>query len=198
MLRAGPSAAVATASRSLDNPSGARLGRLSVSAVGARRYAKRVEELTRFQLAVFRGPTRLASTLPALNEPLPDGADEPWQRFQVDGRDYSGQITRLGAEEGAPLTIVVFDKAGFVSEGSGAGVLPVAGILLAGTLLALALSALVVRLHEHVERQALTDPLTPLETGTRWRPPSRGRPTAGAVIACRSGSSTSTSTTSRR
>lgn len=55
-------------------------------------------------------------------------------------------------------------------EGSGAGVLPVAGILLAGTLLALALSALVVRenvhLHEHVERQALTDPLTPL--GNRY------------------------------
>lgn len=170
VLRAGPRAAIATASRSLESASGARLGRLSVSAVSARRYAQRVAEYTGFQLAVFRGPTRLASTLPALEEPPTEGADEPWQRFQVDGRDYSGQMTRLGAEEGAPLTIVVFGEAGFVSEGSGAGILPVAGILLAGILLALGLSALAVRenvqVHEHVERRALTDPLTPL--GNRY------------------------------
>lgn len=166
VLRTGPKATIATASRWLESPSGARLGRLSVSAVGGRRYTKRVEEYTDFQLAVFRGPIPLASTLPALKEPLTDGAGESWRRFQVDGRDYSGQITRLATEEGAPLTIVVFDKAGFVSENSGASVLLVSGILMVGILVALGLSAFAVRenvyVHEHVERRALTDPITSL------------------------------------
>ncbi len=165
-LRVGPSAAIATASRSLQFASGARIGTLSVSAVGVRRYARRVEALTGFQLAVFRGPTRLASTLPALEDPLTDGGDERWRRFEVDGRDYSGQMTTLGAEEGAPLTIVIFDKAGWLSEGSGVRLLLVSGILIVGILLALGMSAFLVResvhLHEHVERRALTDPLTTL------------------------------------
>ena len=166
MERASESAALGVGTRvaaSLypENTEGAEL-----AAVDARRYAKRVEEHTGLHIAVFRGSTRLASTLAALQEPPATGPDEDSQRFEVDGRDYSGQITKLEADEGPPLTIVVFDRAGWLSEESGAGVLPVAGILLAGILLALGLSAFAVRenvnVHEHVERRGLTDEVTAL------------------------------------
>ena len=86
VVRAGRRSAIAPAIRRVQSPTRRSLGRLEVSVIDARAYARRVQEITGLHAIVRDGRRLLASTLPAADIrrlPLVDG-----EKVSMDGREY--------------------------------------------------------------------------------------------------------------
>jgi diguanylate cyclase (GGDEF)-like protein len=86
VLQTGRRSAVAPAITRVQSSTKRSLGRLEVSVIDARTYARRVHEITGLQTIIRDGRRLLASTLPAVDVrklPLVDG-----EQITVDGREY--------------------------------------------------------------------------------------------------------------
>lgn len=165
VTRAGSRDAVAAASALLGVAAdGRRVGTLSVSVTGASTYARRVERLTDFELALFRRGRRLYSTVPGAPEPPSGGAAQPSLAFRVGDREYAGRLVTIGGRAGTSVQLAVFRDSSSLSNPSSGRRLAIGGILLISLLVALGLAGVVsrenVRLHEAIEEQATTDELT--------------------------------------
>lgn len=85
VLQAGDRSAIAPAIRQIQSSSKRSLGRLEVSVIDAKSYARRVKQITGLETVVRDGRAVVASTLPALGaRELPVDGDQ----VGVDGREY--------------------------------------------------------------------------------------------------------------
>lgn len=163
-LQAGDEEAIAPAVRRIESVTQRGLGRLAVSVIDARSYARRVRRITGLHTVVRDGSTLLETTLPGLraHDPPRDG-----KQLEVRGRTYrvmsfddraafTGQNVRVS-------TLAPTDGTGDrIREGR-----ITAGLILLGFfVIAIACAVLVskenVALHEAVSRAAITDALTGL------------------------------------
>jgi diguanylate cyclase (GGDEF)-like protein len=143
-LQAGKHTAIAPAVRRVESSTKRSLGRLEISVVDARTYARRVHELTGLHMIVRDGRRLLASTLPGVNArelPVGDGGE-----VTVDGRDHrvvSFDDTTPFADQDLRVSALgsVTGIAGRIREGR----LTAAGILLGFFLIAIACAVLVSR-----------------------------------------------------
>lgn len=169
-VQAGDETAVAPAIRRIESSTGRRLGRLEVSVIDARSYARRVRQITGLHTVVHDGRTPLAGTLRIGARELPADGDElsiTGRTYRVvsfhDPRGFAGQRLRV-------TTLALTDEsADRIREGR----LTAGGIMLGFFLLAIACAVLVsrenVQLHEAVVLDSVTDELTGLSNPRAFR-----------------------------
>jgi diguanylate cyclase (GGDEF)-like protein len=155
---AGMSDAVAFARVGLTENS-VSVGTLGLSTTTAGRYVDEVKGLTGRELVLRRGDSVLAATVPPPDKAL--GADESGD-LSTQGVDYRGREATLskGTQESL-LMLGPPESGGLLGVGR-----PAAAILIwflaAAIVLAWGLARTLTRLHQRVETQAITDPLTGL------------------------------------
>ena len=155
---AGPADAVAFARVGLTE-GGRQVGMLRLSSTTGGQYVQEVRGLTGRELVLRRGDRVIATTVTPPGRPLGEGETAD---VTAGGIDYRAHEQRLSDAEGDSLLILG------PREGSGLfGVgRPVLGImiwfLVTAIVLAWALARTLTRLHQRVETQAITDPLTGL------------------------------------
>lgn len=158
MAAAGPANGVAFARVGLTELA-RPVGTLRLSTTTAEQYAASVRRLTGQQLLLRRGGATLASTVPP-----PSTALDPDQTADVTAgtASYRAHATTLDASDGLTLEMLGPPKSGgFLGIGAPAlGI--VVGFLLLAVGLAWSLARILTRLHQRVEQQAVTDPLTGL------------------------------------
>jgi diguanylate cyclase (GGDEF)-like protein len=135
------------------------VGTLRLSTTTAEQYAAAVHRLTGQQVLLRRGGATLASTVPPPSTTL-----EPDQTADVTaGADsYRAHATTLDASDGLTLVMLGPPKSGgFLGIGAPALAI-VVGFLMLAVGLAWSLARTLTRLHQRVEQQAVTDPLTGL------------------------------------
>jgi diguanylate cyclase (GGDEF)-like protein len=135
------------------------VGALRLSTTTASQYAAAVHRLTGRQVVLRRGGATLAATVP-----LPSKTLEPNQTADVSagGADYRAHATTLDESDGLTLVLLGPPKSGgFLGVGAPALAI-LALFLILGVALAWTLARTLTRLHQRVEQQAVTDPLTGL------------------------------------
>jgi diguanylate cyclase (GGDEF)-like protein len=135
------------------------VGVLRLSTMTAEQYAAAVHRLTGRQVVLRRGGATLASTVSAPSTTL-----EPNQTADVTagGSDYRAHATTLDVSDGLTLVMLGPPKSGgFLGIGTPALAIVVLFLMLAVGL-AWSLARALTRLHQRVEQQAVTDPLTGL------------------------------------
>jgi diguanylate cyclase (GGDEF)-like protein len=137
---AGPVNAIAWAAAAPTTRDGTRLGTLAVSVTTADAYARRVRDLTRFDVRVFRDGRPVGSTLSESGDASPKSGE-----VTVAGTDYRGRFSALDEPLGQPVQVGVFEHADALSTSIDESRLVIAGILIAFLGLALASSIFVVR-----------------------------------------------------
>jgi len=155
---AGSNDAVAFANVGLTEAS-VPVGTLRVSTTTADRYVTEVKQLTDRELVLRRGDTVLAATVtPPARTLGPDQSAD----LSTGGVDYRGREASLS--KGGDETLLILgppESGGLLGVGR-----PAAAILIwflcAAVVLAWALARTLTRLHQRVETQATTDPLTGL------------------------------------
>jgi diguanylate cyclase (GGDEF)-like protein len=135
------------------------VGSLRLSTTTAEQYADAVHRLTGQQVILRRGGVILASTVPRPSKSL-----EPDETADVSagGADYRAHATALDRSDG--LTIVMLGppkSGGFLGIGRPALAILV-WFLVTAVVLAWTLARMLTRLHQRVQEQAVTDPLTGL------------------------------------
>jgi diguanylate cyclase (GGDEF)-like protein len=135
------------------------VGTLRLSTTTAEQYAATVRQLTAQQVLLRRGGATLASTVPPPSTTL-----DPDQTADVTAgtTSYRAHATSLDSIDGLTLVMLGPPKSGgFLGIGTPALAIVVGFVLLAVGL-AWTLARTLTRLHQRVERQAVTDPLTGL------------------------------------
>ena len=158
MAAAGPASAVAFARVGLTELA-RPVGTLRLSTTTAEQYAATVRQLTAQQVLLRRGGATLASTVPPPSTTL-----DPDQTADVTAgtASYRAHATSLDSIDGLTLVMLGPPKSGgFLGIGTPALAIVVGFVLLAVGL-AWTLARTLTRLHQRVERQAVTDPLTGL------------------------------------
>jgi diguanylate cyclase (GGDEF)-like protein len=158
LATAGPANAMAFARVGL-NDAGVPVGQLFVSTTSADRFATEVKRLTAREVVVSRRGTTLASTVPPPSKKL--GPDETGD-VTAGGSDYRAHMTTLNETNGESLLLLGPPKSGGVLGIGGPALAIMVWFLVAAAVLAWALSRTLTRLHQRVETQAVTDPLTGL------------------------------------
>jgi len=158
MAATGPPGAVAFARIGLTELA-RPVGALRLSTTTAPQYAAAVRRLTGRQVVLRRGGTTLASTVPPPSTTLePDHTTD----LSAGGSSYRAHATTLDASDGLTLVLLGPPKSGgFLGIGAPAVAILVLFLMLA-VALAWTLARTLTRLHERVEQQAVTDPLTGL------------------------------------
>ena len=135
------------------------VGTLEVSTTPGEQYVEQVERLTERELVLRRGDQVLAATVTPPTRTLADGQTAD---IEAGGVEYRGHEESLGSGDGESLLILGPKEGGGVFGLGG----PVLGILVwflvTAVALAWALARTLTRLHDRVETQAITDPLTGL------------------------------------
>jgi diguanylate cyclase (GGDEF)-like protein len=132
---------------------------LLVSTTTASQYADEVHRLTQRELVVSRGGATLVATVPPPSKTL-----DPDQTASVStgGADYRAHMATLDPSDGEQLLILgPTNSSGFLGVG-GPSLAILIWFLIAAIVLSWALARTLTRLHERVETQAVTDPLTGL------------------------------------
>jgi diguanylate cyclase (GGDEF)-like protein len=155
---AGSSDAVAFAGVGLNEDS-VPVGILRLSTTMGDQYVQEVRNLTDRQLVLRRGNDVLASTITPPAETL--GIDQSGD-LTVGGVDYRGREASLSDEDHESLLILgPPESGGLLGVGRPAAAILI-WFLVAAIVLAWALARTLTRLHQRVETQAITDPLTGL------------------------------------
>jgi diguanylate cyclase (GGDEF)-like protein len=158
LARAGAQNAIAF-SRIRLTDAGVAVGQLLVSTTRAPPYVAQVKQLTGRELVVDRGGTTLASTVPPPSEEI--GRDDTAD-LTTGGKQYRAHLSTLDQADGETLLLLGPPKSGG-ALGIGRPALAIlAWFLAAAVMLAWALARTLTRLHQRVETQAVTDPLTGL------------------------------------
>jgi diguanylate cyclase (GGDEF)-like protein len=155
---AGPADAVAFAKVGLNEES-VPVGTLRLSTTTADQYVDEVHHLTDRELVLHRGDAVLAATVTPPAKTL--GADESGD-VTTGGVEYRGREAALG--EGSNESLLLLgspESGGLLGVGRPAAAILI-WFLLAAIVLAWALARTLTRLHQRVETQAVTDPLTGL------------------------------------
>ena len=158
MAATGPASAVAFSRLGLTELA-RPVGALRLSTTTAQQYAAAVHRLTGREVVLRRGGATLASTVASPSTTL-----EPDQTADVSagGADYRAHATTLDASDGLTLVMLGPPKSGgFLGIGAPELAIVVLFLMLAVGL-AWTLARTLTRLHERVEQQAVTDPLTGL------------------------------------
>jgi diguanylate cyclase (GGDEF)-like protein len=139
-------------------------GTLAVSGTSAEEYARRVARLTGDEVVLSRdGVPLVADVAPPGSPPEPGQTAD----LEIDGRDYRGHLLALSPGGGEQLLLLGSARGeGLLGVGSPAFAL-LAGFLLLGMAFAYGLARTLTGLHERVEEQAVTDPLTGLSNRRR-------------------------------
>jgi diguanylate cyclase (GGDEF)-like protein len=135
------------------------VGVLRLSTTTSQQYAAAVHRLTGREVVLRRGGATLASTVAPPSTTL-----EPDQTADVSagGADYRAHATTLDSSDGLTLVMLGPPKSGgFLGIGAPELVIVVLFLVLAVGL-AWTLARTLTRLHDRVEQQAVTDPLTGL------------------------------------
>jgi diguanylate cyclase (GGDEF)-like protein len=138
---------------------GVPVGQLLVSTTTAPQYVTQVKLLTDRELVIARGGTPLASTVPPPSDQL--GPDDTAD-VTTGGTEYRAHMTELDHFGGETLLLLGPPKTGGVLGIDHPALAILILLLAAGVVLAWALARTLTRLHQRVERQAATDPLTGL------------------------------------
>lgn len=158
LARAGPANAFAFARVGLTE-AGVPVGRLLVSTITAPQYVNQVKALTAREVVVGRAGSTLASSVlpPAEKLGSNDTAD-----LTTGGTRYRAHMTTLEQADGETLLLLGPPEGGG-TLGIGRPALAILiWFLFAAVVLAYALARTLTRLHQRVETQAVTDPLTGL------------------------------------
>jgi diguanylate cyclase (GGDEF)-like protein len=158
LARAGPSNAFAFARVGLTD-AGVPVGQLFVSTTTAPQYVAQVRDLTGRQVVVSRGGATLAATVPPPSEKL--GPDETAD-LSTGGASYRAHMTTLNPDDGEMMLLLGPPKSGGVLGIGRPALAILVWFLVAAMVLAWALARTLTRLHQRVETQAVTDPLTGL------------------------------------
>lgn len=135
------------------------VGMLEVSTTTGEQYVEEVKRLTERELVLRRGDQVLAATVPPPTGTLADGATAD---IEAGGVEYRGHEESLGSGDGESLLILGPKEGGGVFGLGGPVLAVLAWFLITAVGLAWALSRTLTRLHDRVETQAVTDPLTGL------------------------------------
>jgi diguanylate cyclase (GGDEF)-like protein len=155
---AGSSDAVAFARVGLTEDS-VPVGTLLLSTTTANQYTEQLKQLTNRELVLRRGGEVLASTVTPPGESL--GDDESGD-LTLDGNEYRGREASLSSRDGESLLILgPPESGGLLGVGRPAAAILI-WFLVAAIVLAWGLARTLTRLHQRVETQAITDPLTGL------------------------------------
>jgi diguanylate cyclase (GGDEF)-like protein len=138
---------------------GQPVGELAVSKTTGQQFVQEVSRLTQRQLVLRRNGSVIAATLPPPSKTL---QNDQTADVSVAGTDYRGHQVSLSDSDGESLLILgPKDGGGLFGLGR-----PALGImiwfLVTAIALAWALATTLTRLHQRVETQAVTDPLTGL------------------------------------
>jgi diguanylate cyclase (GGDEF)-like protein len=138
---------------------GRTVGSLRVSSTTGEQYVEEVKRLTGRELVLRRGGQVLAATV---TPPTATLGDDKTADLSTDGSDYRGHEVTLNDPDGETLLVLGPQEGGGLF-GIGR---PALGImiwfLVTAIAVAWALSTTLTRLHQRVETQAITDPLTGL------------------------------------
>jgi diguanylate cyclase (GGDEF)-like protein len=137
--------------------SGAPSGVLAVSRTSAEQYAERVRKLTGEEVVLTRDGVPLVADVPPPADPPARNTTED---LEIDGTKYRGHLADLPGDEDV-LVLGTARGEGLLGLDSPAIAL-LAAFLLLGMAFAYALARTLTGLHERVEQQAVTDPLTGL------------------------------------
>jgi diguanylate cyclase (GGDEF)-like protein len=138
--------------------SGAPSGVLAVSRTSAEQYAERVRQLTGAEVVLSRDGVPLVADVPPPADPPERNTTKD---LEIEGTKYRGHLAELPGGEEEVLVLGTARGEGLLGLDSPAiGLL--AAFLLLGMAFAYALARTLTGLHERVEQQAVTDPLTGL------------------------------------
>jgi len=135
------------------------VGAIRVSTTTADRYAAAVRRLTDREVVLSGGNTTLASTVTPPPETLQPGETSD---LTIGGVKYRGHAISLDARDGETLLLLGPPKSGRLLGIGPPALAILAWFLVAAVVLAWALARTLTRLHQRVEQQAVTDPLTGL------------------------------------
>jgi diguanylate cyclase (GGDEF)-like protein len=135
------------------------VGTLRLSTTSGGQFVEEVKRLTDRELVLRRGDEVLAATVPPPGETL--GADESGD-LSTNGADYRGREASLSRGDDESLLILgPQESGGLFGVGRPAAAILI-WFLVAAVVLAWALARTLTRLHQRVETEAVTDPLTGL------------------------------------
>jgi diguanylate cyclase (GGDEF)-like protein len=154
----GPETAVAFARLGLTD-AGVPVGTLLVSTVTADAYVAQVRRLTGREVVLSRDGATLAATVPPPSERL--GPDDTAD-LTAGGNQYRAHAITIDSAGGESLLLLGPPKSGGVLGIGGPALAILIWFLLTAIVLAWALARTLTRLHQRVETQAVTDPLTGL------------------------------------
>jgi diguanylate cyclase (GGDEF)-like protein len=141
------------------NQNSVSVGTLRVSTTTADEYVQEVKRLTDRELVLRKGNSVLAATVTPPSKTL--GNDESAD-LTTDGVDYRGREASLNPESQESLLILgPPESGGLLGVGRPAAAILI-WFLVAAVVLAWGLARTLTRLHQRVETQAVTDPLTGL------------------------------------
>jgi diguanylate cyclase (GGDEF)-like protein len=158
LAAAGADNAVAFSRVGLTN-TGIPVGELLLSDTTAPQYAAQVSRLTGRELVLSRGDQTLAATIPVPSEKL--GIDDTAD-VTAGGTNYRAHLSSLNEDDDETLLLLGPPKSGGVLGIGRPALAILVWFLVAAVVLAWALARTLTRLHQRVETQAITDPLTGL------------------------------------
>ena len=138
---------------------GLPVGQLLVSRTTAGQFAMEVRRLTDREVVLSRGGSTLAATVPPPSEQL--GHDDTAD-LTTGGIRYRAHLTTLDQRTGETLLLLGPPKSGGVLGIGRPALAILIWFLVAAVVLAWSLARTLTRLHQRVETQAITDPLTGL------------------------------------
>src|SRR3954470_8697079 len=142
---AGSPDAVAPRSAPLSRVNGQKFGTLAVSVTYADAFVREVQRLSGREASIFRGSTRLASTLKGARASPELGPPDESRDFSIGDTEYRGRMDRVSEPVGPPVEIAVFREAHDIGKAISDSRLLIGAILAAVLLGALGFSAMVVR-----------------------------------------------------
>ena len=158
LATSGPQDAFAFARVGLTD-GGVPVGQLFVSSTTGPEYAAKVRMLTGRELVVTRGGNVLAATVPPPSNKL---SSNETADVSTRGSNYRAHLITLNPADGETLLLLGPPTSGGVLGIGKPALAILVWFLLAAIVLAWALARTLTRLHQRVETQAITDPLTGL------------------------------------